>query len=424
MKTAEMLKIVNHDTLDLSTHIRGGDRITWGQGTGEPLKLMELLVAQRAAIGGVKVFLGTSFVDTFRPEHFDHIHLSSYGALGTNAKFALTGEMDLLPCHYSAVPNLIASGQFPIDVVFVQISPPGPDGTHSFGFCNDYLPIAMSRARVVIAEINPNVPWAYQDVPFNEDRVTLAIETDDPIAPYEPVEPGVVEIQIARHIASRIEDGATIQYGIGGIPPAVLKALEGHRDLGLHSGLVSDEAVDLIQAGVITNARKPIHAGKSVGAVAFGSDKFKNFVHANPDFEMHQSTSTHGAATLSQITNLVSVNSALEVDLYGQVNAEQIGTKYLGAIGGQVDFMHAASTHSDGLSIIAMPASLGKSGRGRITDKLSGPLVTTARADVDLVITEFGIADLRGKTMGGRARALIDIASPEHRDRLVASWNE
>ena len=419
-----MLTTVDSDTLDLSAHIRGGDRITWGQGTGEPLKLIERLVEQRSAIGDVEVFLGISLVDTFRSEHFDHIRLISYGAVGTNAKFVRTGEMDVLPCHFSAVPNLIGSGQFPIDVVFAQISPPGPNGTHSFGFCNDYLPIAMSRARVVIAEINTNVPWVYQDVPFDEELVTLAIESDEPVAPYEPVRPGALETQIAFHIASRIEDGATIQYGIGGIPPAVLKALEGHRDLGLHSGLVSDEAVDLIEAGVITNARKPIHRGKSVGAVAFGGDKFKNFVHANPNFEMHQSTSTHGAATLSQITNLVSVNSALEVDLYGQVNAEQIGTKYLGAIGGQVDFMHAASTHSDGLSIIAMPATLGKSGRGRITDKLAGPLVTTARADVDLVITEFGIADLRGKTANERARALIDIASPEHRDRLLASWNE
>ena len=417
-----MLTIVDPDTLDLSAYIRVGDRITWGQGTGEPLRLIESLVEQRAAIGHVEVFLGISLVDTFQSEHFDHIHLISYGAVGTNAKFVRTGEMDVLPCHFSAVPNLIGAGHFPIDVVFVQISPPGPDGTHSFGFCNDYLPIAMSKARVVIAEINMNVPWVYQDVPFDEELGTLAIESDDPVASYKPLRPGAVETQIARNIAGRIEDGATIQYGIGGIPPAVFEALEGHRDLGLHSGLVSDEAIALIQAGVITNARKPIHKGKSIGALAFGGEKFKNFAHVNPHFEMHQSTSTHGAATLSQITNLVSINSALEVDLFGQVNAEQIGTKYLGAIGGQIDFMHAASTHQGGLSIIAMPASLGKSGRGRITDKLAGPLVTTARADVDLVITEFGIADLRGKTLDGRAHALIGVALPEHRDRLLASW--
>lgn len=419
-----MLKIIPAERLNLADYVRAGDRITWGQGTAEPLGLIGLLVEQRADIGRVDIFLGTSFVENFLPAHFDYLRLTSYGALGTNAKFALSGDLDLLPCHYSAVPNLIASGRFPIDVVFVQISPPGPDGTHSFGFCNDYLPVAMARARVVIAEINPNVPWVHQDVAFDHSRVTVAIETDDPIAPYVPVRPGDVETRIADHIASRIEDGATLQYGIGGIPPAVLKALTGHRDIGLHSGLVSDEAVDLIEAGVITNARKPVHTGVSVGAVAFGGETFKNFVHANPAFEMHQSTSTHGAATLSRIDNLVSVNSALEVDLYGQVNAEQIGDKYLGAIGGQVDFMHAAATHADGLSIIAMPASLGKSGRSRITDKLAGPLVTTARTDVDLVITEHGIADLRGKTNDARARALIGIAMPEHRDRLMASWTD
>ena len=418
-----MLKPINPINLDLSKYIHGKDRITWGQGSAEPLKLIGMLVEQREMIGRIEVFIGISFVESFLTEHFDFIHLMSYGALGTNAKFAVSGEMELLSCNYSAIPNLIASGRFPIDVVFVQISPPGPDGTHSFGFCNDYLPAAMAAARVVIAEINHNVPWVYQDVPFDETKVTLAIETDCPIAPYKPSEPSPLEMKIANHIASQVEDGATLQYGIGGIPTAFLKALTGHRELGLHSGLVSDEAVDLLEAGVITNARKPLHTGKSVGAVAFGGLKFKQFVHANACFEMHQSTSTHGTASLSRIDNLVSVNSALEVDLYGQVNAEQIGDRYLGAIGGQVDFMHAASAHVRGLSIIAMPAGLGNSDRSRITDKLAGPLVTTTRSDVDLVVTEYGIADLRGKSNDARARALIKIALPEHRDRLMASWD-
>ena len=418
-----MLKTVDVNSLELPDYIRAGDRITWGQGTAEPLTLIQKLVDQRAAIGRCEVFLGMSFVETFSPEHFDFINLMSYGALGTNAKYALSGEMELLPCNYSAIPNLIASSHFPVEVVFVQISPPGPDGSHSFGFCNDYLPAAIAKARVVIAEINANVPWVYQDVPFDETKVTLAIETTDPLSPYCLAEPGLVETQIAEHVASRVEDRATLQYGIGSIPVAVLRALKGHRELGLHSGLISEEVVDLVEAGVITNAFKPVYPGKSIGAVSFGGVKLKMCLHANPSFEMHQSASTHGAATLSQINNLVSVNSALEVDLYGQVNAEQIEDRYLGAIGGQVDFMHAASNHAAGLSIIAMPAGLGNSRRSRITDKLSGPLVTTPRTDVDLVITEFGVADLRGKNNDARAKALIEIALPEYRDQLLLSWD-
>ena len=318
------------------------------------------------------------------------------------------------------MPKLIDTDRLPVDVVFVQLSPAGPDGSHSLGYCNDYLKIAMAKARLVIAEINEHTPWSRMDAPLDPDLIDFAIETDRLPPTLEAPAPGEVERTIAGHIAGVIEDGATLQYGVGSVPAAILEALSDHKDMGLHSGLITEEIIDLVESGVITNARKAVHRGVSIGTISIGGARLKDFLHDNPAIEMHPSSTTHGPATLSQIDNLVAINSALEVDLYGQVNAEQIGERYLGAIGGQVDFMHAATTSARGISMIAVPASLGKSGASRITAKLSGPIITTCRTDVDMVVTEYGIADLRGKTLEERARSLIEIALPGHRDQLAA----
>ncbi len=415
-----MIKIVNSDALELADHIREGDRLIWGQVSSEPLTLIDMLIEQRAAIGRIGVFVGMTLTDTLKPEHTDYISFTSYGALGTTSKLLAAGALDLLPCHYSAVPKLIDTDRLPVDVVFVQLSPAGPDGSHSLGYCNDYLKIAMAKARLVIAEINEHTPWSRMDAPLDPDLIDFAIETDRLPPTLEAPAPGEVERTIAGHIAGVIEDGATLQYGVGSVPAAILEALSDHKDMGLHSGLITEEIIDLVESGVITNARKAVHRGVSIGTISIGGARLKDFLHDNPAIEMHPSSTTHGPATLSQIDNLVAINSALEVDLYGQVNAEQIGERYLGAIGGQVDFMHAATTSARGISMIAVPASLGKSGASRITAKLSGPIITTCRTDVDMVVTEYGIADLRGKTLEERARSLIEIALPGHRDQLAA----
>jgi len=417
-----MIKIISENTLDLSEHIRPGDLVTWGQASGEPLTLVDKLLEQRAAIGKFKAFVGLSLTGNIKPEHADFISCISYGALGSNAKLAAAGALEFIPCHYSSVPTIIRQGQLPIDVVLVQISPPGPDGTHSLGFCNDYLPIAMRRARLVIAEINENVPWSRMETPLDEDQIDFAIVTDRETASMQVPEPREVEQQIAQHVASVVEDGTTLQWGVGSIPSALLKAMSGHRRMGVHSGLITEDLIDLVECGAVTNENKGVHRGISVGAIAIGGPRLRDFMHDNPDFQIHESTVTHGTPTLGQIDNLIALNSALEVDLFGQVNAEQVGDRYLGAIGGQVDFMHAATVAANGLSIIAMPASLGKSGASRITTRLNGPFVTTCRTDVDMVITEFGIADLRGKTLNQRARSLIEIALPDQRDQLKHSF--
>ena len=414
------MKIVDASSLDLSAYIRSGDLVIWGDGSGEPTALVQRLIEQRAQLGRVRTFLGMSVSGLLKPEHADHISFSSYGAIASIAPLAKAGVLELIPSSVSAVPGHIQSGRLPIDVAFVQLSPPGPDGTHSFGFCSCMLPDAMRQARVVIAEINSNVPWSHQDAPVPIDRIDVAIESDQEPPNLPIIKPGETDQQIARHVAGLIGDGDTLQFGIGAIPTALLAELSGHKHLGLHTGLFTDAVVDLIEDGVITNENKPTHRGVSVAAFSIGGPPLRKLMHNNPKMAHHAATTTHGAATLSQIDNLIAVNSALEVDLFGQVNAEQVGDRYIGTIGGQVDFMHAASTSTNGLSVIAMPATAGKSGTSRICASINGPVMTTARADVDVVVTEHGVADLRGKTVSERARSLINIAAPEHRDTLAA----
>lgn len=410
---------VDPGTLNLAAHIRPGDLVTWGQALAEPLELIATYTEQRHQIGPTRAFVGLSLSGAIKPEHTDRISLISYGALGSLMPLFKQGLVRMVPCRYSTLPTLISCGRLRPDVVFVQLSPPGPDGTHSLGWCNDVIQTAMAHARVVLAEINPAVPWVRMDTPLDESRITLAVRSNRDLPRFASPQPGPTENTIANHLAGRIEDGATLQYGIGAIPSAILNALQGHRDLGLHSGLVTDEIVDLAECGALTNTRKAIYPGISVGAVAIGSRKLSDFINDNPAYLSCQTSITHGASQLAQLTNLVAINSALEVDLLGQINAEQVGDRYLGAIGGQPDYMHAATSAPDGLSVIALPSTSGRSGeKSRIVARLNGPQVTTARSDVDIVVTEHGPVDLRGLDTAGRARALISIADPAHRDTL------
>lgn len=409
---------INPHRLVLSDYIRSSDLVTWGQAMAEPRCLIDKYLEQRHDIGPTRAFVGLTLTDDLQAQHTDVISLLSYGALGGLAPLYNAGLVDMVPCRYSALPGLMRQGILRPDVVFIQISPAGPDGTHSLGWCNDVLPTAIRHARVVLAEINPTVPWVRMDAPLDETRITATITSDAPLPQFTAPNPGPVETRIAQHLAAYIPDEATLQYGFGAIPSAILNALRDHRDLGLHSGLVTDEIVDLAQSGALTNRKKAIRRGVGVGAVAIGGQKLAAFIQDNPEFNMVQTSETHGAAQLAQLDNLVAINSALQVDLLGQVNAEQVGNRYLGAIGGQPDFMHAATGAENGLSVIAMPASTPKGDRGRIAATLSGPQVTTARSDVDLVVTEHGVADLRGKTQQARAMALIAIAAPQHQHDL------
>jgi len=408
--------------LDITRYIRAGDLVSWEQAMAEPRGLLAAYLAARHSIGPTRAFAGLSLSGDLKPVHCDAIKVLSYGALGSTAALVRQDLVDLYPCRYAQMPALIRQGQLRPDVLLLQLSPPGPDGRHSLGFNNDLLPIMMQAARVVLAEVNPTVPWVHMDTPLEEARITAAFHSDAPLPQFSAPLPGTVEQAIAAHLADYIPEGATLQYGVGAVPTAILQALRHHRDLGLHSGLVTDDIIELIACGALTNAHKELLPGCSVGGVAMGSARLSKFLDSNPDYLSCSVDLTHSARSLSQLRRLVAINSALEVDLYGQVNAEQIGTRYLGAIGGQVDFMHAAAEAEQGLAVIALPAGAGE--KSRIVSKLSGPQVTTARSEVDLVATEHGVADLRGLSTETRAAALIKIAAPEARDRLRHAWQK
>jgi len=417
-----MARTESLESLDLAQYVRPGDGILFGQGCGEPVALTEKLVQQRAGYSGAGIFFGSGFSRTFQPEHADHLRFKGVGGIGTLRKLAAAGKLDPVPCHISSIEGLIRGGQIRTDVVMLLVSPPNERGEHSFGLVNDYLRTAISKARVVIAEVNAQVPWTPCDRPLQADEITVAVHTDR--APLElPAAPfGELERRIAAHLADLIPDRATLQVGIGAVPEAIVAMLSDRRDLGVHSGMIGDSVADLMERGVVTNAHKSLDPGVTISGVLFGTQRLYRFADRNPQIRLCPTSYTHAIGTLSRVRGLVSINSALEVDLTGQVNAEAIGSDHIGAVGGQVDFVRAAAQSEGGVSIVALPAS-GKKGDSKIVNRLSGP-VTTARSDVDVIATEHGVARLRGLGLRERIRAMVAIAAPEHRDALQREARE
>ncbi len=411
------------DTLDLARFIRAGDTIFVGQGTAEAQTLTETLVRQRAQIGRTKVFLGPVFSSTWQPEHADYLDFISYGALGANQRLAKAGVLQVVPSHMSQLPGLIASGALPADVVLIQLSPPNDRGEYSFGLANDYLVDAMRRARVVIAEVNDQVPWTYGSEQLSHQlsqlRIDCFVRTSRPLLELKAATIGDTERRIGSHAAQFIGDGAVLETGIGAIPDAILSALYDRRDLGVHSGMIGDSMVALIEAGVITNARKTIDRGFSTAGVLFGTRHLYDFARANPQLRLCPVRHTHDVQTMGALDNFVAVNSAIEVDLTGQVNAEMVGADYIGAIGGQVDFIRGAWRSRGGRSIIALPAAAKGNSLSRIVDRFAAGVTTTPRSDADIVVTEWGAAELRGQTLAERMRRMIEIAHPDFREELA-----
>ena len=403
--------------LDLAQFIRAGDTLVWGQSAAEPLALMQAYVAQRQRFARTRVFLGIGGSNTLQPEHADAIDMIGYAAGGSHRALGMAAVLDPVPCHYSQIPLLIGSGRIAIEVVFVQVSPPNDNGECSLGLAHDYLVAAMRKARCVLAEVNADVPWV-AGATLRLADVDAWVQSDQAVVDVPAGKSGAAENAIAQLIASRIENGSTLQLGIGNLPDAVLQALRGHRDLGIHSGTIGDRVADLAEAGVITNARKSIDAGVSVTGLLMGTARTRRWAHNNQALRIAGTDYTHNAQVLGQIKNLVAINAAIEVDLTGQINAEVVAGKYLGAVGGAMDFLRAAANSDGGLPIVALPATA--RGQSRIVAQLSGP-VSTPRADAGLIVTENGIADLRGLSLRQRVQAMLAIAAPEHRDALTAS---
>jgi acyl-CoA hydrolase len=379
--------------IDLASVIRPGDGIICGQACAEPQTLMEALVAQRAAFSGAGVFLGINYAGILRPGHADHLRLSAYCGIGHNRALADAGALEVQPVPYSRLGALIRSGAIRADVVLVQVSPPNARGEYSLGLAADYLVPALETARVVVAEVNQEVPWTHADKLLRGEDFSLRVESSRPPAGPRPDKSGPLEQAIATHAAPLIPDGATLEFGIGALPEAVCRELATHSRLSVHSGTVGDAVVDLLQAGAV--------AGVDC-ALLIGTRRLFDFARENPAIRLRSSEYTHAPRVLAGIDRFIAVNSAVEVDFTGQVNAEVARGSYVGAVGGALDFVRAANQSAGGVAITLLPAS-------RIVEKLSGP-VATPRSEAGVIVTERGAADLRGCSLRERERRLRAIS--------------
>ena len=409
------------DALRWADHVRPGDLVVWGQACAEPTTLTEGLMAGRHEIGGrFSVFVGIGFAGTLRPEHADVVDVRSYCATGDNRRLVAVGCLDILPSHYSALSRQLAGA---VDVLLLQLAPTDDPNRFSFGLACDYLYPAAARARTVIAEVNDQVPATRSDWTISGDQIDLVVRTSraPAMAPLAP--PGPLDAAIAANVADLVPDGATLQIGLGGMPAAVVDALSGHRDLGIHSGLLNPSLVRLIASGVVTNARKGRADGASIAGLIVGDAETLLFCHDNAAIKLAPTSYSHDHDVLARLPAFAAVNSAIEVDLTGQINTEVAASRYVGAVGGAADFLRGAAVSNGGLPIVALPSSIvTKEGRrsGRIVPRLSGP-ASVARADAGVIVTEFGHADLRGRTDRDRRKALISIAHPDLREALERS---
>jgi acetyl-CoA hydrolase len=410
-----LAKVLELNALDMGAIVRPGDCVMWGQANAEPLPLSQALMAQRHAIGQFSVFLGISYSNTLKAEYADCVRFSGYAGTGGNRALVKAGALDILPCHYSHLGELIARRRLKVDVLLLQLAPANERGEYSLSVAHEYLIPALEAARVVVAEVNERAPWTHGERPVLEADLDYIVRSAR--APLELLhpQPGAAELAIARHVAGLIEDGATLQFGLGALPEAILAELADRRGLGVHSGAIGDQVAVLMQAGVITNERKSIDRGSTIAGIMFGSKALHDFAHCNAQIQFRSSDYTHGPRVLQQIERFTALNSAVEVDLSGQINAEVAAGVYVGAVGGAVDFLRAAHYSKGGLPIVALPSTAGK--HSRIVARLQGP-VSTPRSDAGIIVTEFGIADLRGAGLAERARRLLAIAHPDHREQL------
>lgn len=410
-----MEKIYDISQLDLSSYVRHGDRVVWGQAQAEPIPLTQNLIQNRKKIGKFKIFLGISQFPTCLPEYSEHIEYLSYCGAGYNRTLAQHQVLDILPVHYSQLPRLIEDQQLKLDIVLIQVSAANAQGQYSYSLAQDYLKSALRHARVVIAEVNQQAPWVYSDEYLTEADFDVMVYTDRKIEAQYSANHSSITQKIAQNVASCIPNHSTLQLGIGSVPEAIMQALDQHQHLGIHSGIIGDGVAKLMQKGVITNQKKNIDPGKTITGLIVGSSKLHQFAHQNTDIEIRSTKYTHHAGTLAAIQQFIAINSAIEVDLTGQVNAEIANKTYVGAVGGALDFIRAANQSYGGVSIIALPAS-GKN-FSRIVSNLQGP-VSTPRSDAGLIITEYGIADLRGLSIPQRVEKMIAIAHPHFQKEL------
>lgn len=405
-------------SLDFTGIIRAGDVVVCGQATAEPRTLTQALMAQAARLPPFTVMVGPLFSDTFAAAPAQ-VSFTSYGVIGSARALARARRLAVIPSSYGAFCADFAAGRHRADVVLVQLAERA-GGSLSASLSNDYVIDAARHARVVIAEINPDAPYTHgaawpRDIPLHLRVPAIEPPLELPSAP-----PDDVSRRIAAHAAGLIVDGSTLQFGVGRIPDAILSSLAHARDLGIHSGLINDAVVELIERGVVTNASKGIDAGVTVTNQLIGTRRLYRFAHDNKAVAVRPASYTHNQDVLRRVSRLVAINSALEVGLDGSVNAETLNGAAVGALGGQLDFVRGANASPGGRAIIALPSTAPAG--SRIVARAE--TVTTPRADADAIVTEWGVAELRGCTLAERARRLIAIAAPEHREELTRGARE
>jgi 4-hydroxybutyrate CoA-transferase len=401
--------------------VRSGDRVYVHEGCATPEILVEALLRRAPDLRGVEIthMMTLGAADYTRPEYEGHFRHSGL-FLGANVREAVAeGRADYTPIFLSEIEQLFSSGELPLDVVLLQVSPPDEHGYMSLGVGVDCTLTAARCGRHVIAEVNHEMPRSLGDSFLHVSKVSAIVETSHPLLELEPPPFTALQRHIAEHVASLIPDGATLQTGIGGIPDAVLTCLGDKRDLGIHSEMCSDGVIPLIESGVVNGERKTLHRGKVVTGFVLGTRRLFKFIHENPIFEFHPTAYTNDPFVIAQNEHMIAINSALQVDLTGQVCADSIGTRPYSGFGGQLDFIRGAARSKGGKPIIALPSTAKNGTVSRIAPVLDpGAGVVTTRADVHYVVTEHGIAYLHGKTLRQRAEALIAIADPKFRDEL------
>ncbi len=401
--------------------VRSAQRVYIHNGCAEPVELVHALTRRGPELCEVEVLhmatMGTA--DYSLPEYEGHFRHNALFIGGNVRRAVQEGRADYTPIFLSEIEALFTSGALPVDVCLLQCTPPDNYGYMSLGVSVDASLTAAQCARRVIVEINDQMPRTHGDTFLHVSRVDAFVETSHPLSEYPQHESSEVHRAIARHVAPLIPDGATIQTGIGGIPEAVLGLLRDHKDLGIHSEMAPDSVIDLIQAGVINGERKTLHPRKVVAGFVLGTRRLFEFVNDNPSFEFHRTAYANDPFVIAQNDRMVALNSAIEVDLTGQVCADSMGHTPYSGIGGQVDFLRGAARSKGGKPIIALPATAKSGSLSRIVPRLQpGAGVVTSRGDVHYVVTEHGVAYLHGKNLRQRAEALIAIAAPQFREEL------
>jgi len=401
--------------------VRSGGRVYIHNGCAEPVELVRALTRRGPELHDVEVLHMATFgeADYTLPEYEGHFRHNALFISSNTRKAVQEGRADYTPIFLSEIEGLFSSGALPVDVCLLQCTPPDNYGYMSLGPSIDVTHAVAQCAKHVIVEINDQMPRTLGESFLHVSRVDAFIETSHPLAAYPSHPVSEVHRAIARHVAPLIPDGATIQTGIGGIPEAVLGLLHDHKDLGIHSEMVPDSVIELIERGVINGERKTLHPNKVIAGFALGTKRLFDFMNNNPVFEFHRTAYANDPFVIAQNDRMVALNSAIEVDLTGQVCADSLGQTLYSGIGGQVDFLRGAARSKGGLPIITLPSTAKDGAVSRIVPRLKpGAGVVTSRGDVHYVITEHGVAYLHGKNIRQRAEALIQVADPQFRGQL------